>query len=193
VKSAGIVRKPDDIMKRRLLQPLWFILAVLFLIEAWLWEHLEPWVARIVAAIPLRELKAWTAERVEHLSPPMALIVFVVPLIPLYPFKLFALWLMATQHFIAGLIAFALAQFVGLGLIAFIFDVTKPKLMQMAWFVRAYQFVLTVKAKAREIVAPVMASIRASLADLLRGDGSGWSARALRRIGALRRRIRAER
>ena len=29
---------------------------------------------------------------------------------------------------------FALAQFVGLGVIAFIFDVTKPKLLQMAWF-----------------------------------------------------------
>ncbi|ABD04984.1 conserved hypothetical protein [Rhodopseudomonas palustris HaA2] len=179
-------------MKRRLLQPLWFILAVLFLVEAWLWEHLEPWVERIVAALPLRELKAWTAERVAHLSPPLALVVFAVPLIPLYPFKLFALWLMATQHFIAGLLAFVLAQFVGLGLIAFIFDVTKPKLMQMAWFVRAYQFVLAIKAKAHAIVAPVMAAIRARISALI-GEGDGPMQRLLRKAMQVRKRIRASR
>jgi hypothetical protein len=182
----------DEAMKRRLLQPLWFILAVLFLIEAWLWEHLEPWVARIVAALPLRELKAWTAERVAHLSPPVALIVFAVPLIPLYPFKLFALWLMATQHFIAGLLAFVLAQFVGLGLIAFVFDVTKPKLMQMAWFRRVYDIVLSIKAKAHAIVAPVMAAIKAQLRALT-GDGEGPVGRLLRKAMQFRKRIRATR
>lgn len=179
-------------MKRRLLQPLWFILAVLFLVEAWLWEHLEPWVARIVAAIPLRAIKEWTAERVAHLSPPMALIVFVVPLIPLYPFKLFALWLIATEHFIAGIAAFALAQFVGLGLIAFIFDVTKPKLMQMPWFVRVYAFVLRVKARAHEIVAPVMARIRAQQRAFV-GEGDGPFKRLLRKAMQFRKRIRATR
>ena len=38
-------------MMRRLLQPFWVLLAVIFLIEAWLWDHLEPIVARIVALI----------------------------------------------------------------------------------------------------------------------------------------------
>ena len=41
-------------MMRRLLQPVWVLLAVIFLIEAWLWDHLEPIVARAVALIPLR-------------------------------------------------------------------------------------------------------------------------------------------
>jgi hypothetical protein len=41
-------------MLRRLLQPFWVLLAIVFLIEAWLWDHLEPIVARVVAAIPLR-------------------------------------------------------------------------------------------------------------------------------------------
>lgn len=48
---------------RRLLQPLWVLLALIFLLEAWLWDHLEPIVARIVALIPLRAIKAWIAER----------------------------------------------------------------------------------------------------------------------------------
>ena len=41
-------------MMRRLLQPFWVLLAVIFLIEAWLWDHLEPIVERIVALIPRR-------------------------------------------------------------------------------------------------------------------------------------------
>ena len=56
-------------MLRRLLQPVWVLLAIIFLIEAWLWDHLEPIVARAVAAIPLRAFKTWLAERVDSLSP----------------------------------------------------------------------------------------------------------------------------
>ena len=44
-------------MLRRLLQPLWVLLAIIFLIEAWLWDTLEPIAARFVAAIPLRASK----------------------------------------------------------------------------------------------------------------------------------------
>ena len=38
-------------MDRRL-RPLWIALALLFLLEAWLWDHLEPIVARVVNLIP---------------------------------------------------------------------------------------------------------------------------------------------
>ncbi len=72
-------------MMRRLLQPFWILLAVIFLIEAWLWDHLEPIVARFVALIPLRAFKQWLSERVDTLSPAMTLIVFFVPVIPLFP------------------------------------------------------------------------------------------------------------
>ena len=56
-------------MMRRLLQPLWVLLAIIFLVEAWLWDHLEPIVARAVAAIPLQAFKRWLTERVDELSP----------------------------------------------------------------------------------------------------------------------------
>ena len=75
-------------MLRRLLQPVWVLLAVIFLIEAWLWDHLEPIVARVVALIPLDTFKQWLADRVDALSPAMTLIVFIVPVIPLFPLKL---------------------------------------------------------------------------------------------------------
>jgi hypothetical protein len=181
------------VMKGRLWQPLWVLLAVLFLIEAWFWDHVEPLIARIVALIPLRELKERLARWVDHLSPAMTLPVFLVPVAPLYPLKLFALALLAQGHWIAGLGIFAAAQVFGLGVAAFIFDVTKPKLLQLRWFAATYRWVIELRAKAHAIVAPIMAQIRAKLAELLKGDGDGWGSKALRRIGALRRRIRTAR
>jgi hypothetical protein len=82
-------------MMRRLLQPVWVLLAVIFLIEAWLWDHLEPIVARVVAWIPLRAAKQWLTGLVDTLSPAMTLIFFVVPAILLFPLKLAGLWLLS--------------------------------------------------------------------------------------------------
>ena len=83
---------------RRLLQPLWILLAIIFLIEAWLWDHLEPIVAAVVAALPLRAFKQWLADRVDSLSPAMTLIVFIVPIIPLFPLKVAGFWLLTHEY-----------------------------------------------------------------------------------------------
>src|SRR6201987_5385590 len=96
---------------RRLLQPLWVLLAIIFLIEAWLWDHLEPIVARVVAAIPLRTFKHWLADRVDSLSPAMTLIVFIVPVIPLFPLKIAGLWLLAHEHWMSAVFTILFAKF----------------------------------------------------------------------------------
>src|SRR5258708_19794085 len=108
-------------MMRRLLQPFWVLLAVIFLIEAWLWDHLEPIVARVVALIPLRTFKQWLAERVDSLSPAMTLIVFVVPLIPLFPLKLVGLWLLTHEYWLAAISTILFPKFLRLRLTALIF------------------------------------------------------------------------
>ncbi len=136
-------------MMRRLLQPFWVLLAVIFLIEAWLWDHLEPIVARVVALIPLRAFKQWLAERVDTLSPAMTLIVFIVPVIPLFPLKLVGLWLLANEYWVSAIVTIVFAKFLGVGVAAFIFDVTRPKLLEMRWFRRLYEFVLTAAPKSR--------------------------------------------
>ena len=136
-------------MMRRLLQPFWVLLAVIFLIEAWLWDHLEPIVARVVAWIPLRAFKAWLAERVDTLSPAMTLIVFIVPVLPLFPLKLVGLWLLANEYWASAVAMIIFAKFVGVGVTAFIFDVTRPKLLEMAWFEKLYEFIMALRAKAK--------------------------------------------
>jgi hypothetical protein len=172
-------------MLRRLLQPFWVLLAIIFLIEAWLWDHLEPIVARLVAAIPLAAFKQWLTERVDALSPAMTLIVFIVPIVPLFPLKLVGLWLLTHEYWTSALFTILFAKFLGVGVTAFIFDVTRDKLLEMAWFEKIYDFVLMVRAKAHELVDPIKQRIR----EIISGNGEGWSARTLRLIQRFRKSV----
>src|SRR5204862_6431741 len=56
----------------------WLTVAFIFVLEAWLWDRLEPIVAWFVALLPLRALKHLVSEQVEDLSPPATLVVFAV-------------------------------------------------------------------------------------------------------------------
>jgi hypothetical protein len=176
-------------MMRRLLQPLWVLLAIIFLIEAWLWDHLEPIVARVVAAIPLQSFKQWLTERVDELSPAMTLVVFIVPVIPLFPLKLVGLWLLTHNYWTSAVCTIIVAKFLGVGVTAFVFDVTRPKLLEMPWFEKLYKFVLSLRAKAAALVNPIKARIR----DILSGSNEGWSSRTLRLIMRFRRSVREAR
>ncbi len=171
-------------MMRRLLQPIWVLLAVVFLIEAWLWDHLEPIVACAVQRIPLRAFKQWLADRVDTLSPAMTLIVFVVPVIPLFPLKLAGLWLLTHEYWIPAILTIIFAKFLGVGVTAFVFDVTRDKLLEMAWFETLYEFVIALRAKAAAVVDPIKQRIKGAL----RG-GDGWSSRALRLIQRFRKSV----
>src|SRR5450432_594681 len=169
-------------MLRRILQPLWVLLALIFLIEAWLWDHLEPIVARVVAWIPLRTFKAWLADRVDTLSPAMTLIVFIVPVIPLFPLKLFGLWLLAHEYWVSAILTIIFAKFLGVGVTAFVFDVTRPKLLEMRWFESLYDFVIGLRIKANALVEPVKQRIK----DALVGNRDRWSSRILRLVQRFR-------
>jgi hypothetical protein len=170
---------------RRLLQPVWVLLAIIFLIEAWLWDHLEPIVAWFVALIPLRAFKQWLAERVDTLSPAMTLIVFIVPVIPLFPLKLVGFWLLAHEYWFSAITTIIFAKFLGVGVAAFVFDVTRPKLLEMEWFETLYEFVLRLRAKANALVDPIKSRIRYALW----GAGNGWSSRMLRLIQRFRKSV----
>jgi hypothetical protein len=172
-------------MMRRLLQPLWVLLAIIFLIEAWLWDHLEPIVASVVKLIPMRAIKQWLAERVDALSPAMTLIVFIVPVIPLFPLKLVGFWLLAHEYWLSAILTIIFAKFLGVGVAAFVFDVTRDKLLEMDWFEALYDFIIEVRAKATAMVDP----LKSRISEALRGGGSGWSARTLRLIQRFRKSV----
>lgn len=161
-------------MMRRALQPLWFLLAFIFLIEAWLWDHLEPIVARIVALIPLRAFKSWCAAKVVGLSPYSSLLVFIVPVVLLLvPLKFAEVYLLTHQLWISAIILIIASKFVGMGVLAFSFDVTRDKLLQIDWFRKLYTFLVDIRSRARDFVAPVMSRIKATIASF-RGPSERW-------------------
>ena len=76
-------------------------------------------------------------------------------------------------------------KLVGVGVTAFVFDVTRAKLLEMRWFERIYALVLRVRAKAAELVDPIKRRIR----ELIAGNGEGWSYRTLRMIQRFRKSV----
>ncbi len=77
------------------------------------------------------------------------------------------------------------AKFVGVGVTAFIFDVTRPKLLEMPWFERLYEYIMALRARAAALVDPV----KRRIVEMMRGDGVGWSGRMLRLIQRFRKSV----
>lgn len=151
----------------RLLKPLWVLLALVFLFEAWLWDHLAPLVARLVALIPWREIKAAIAARIAALPPTATFAVFLVPVCLLLPVKFLGLWLLAQGAWLSAALLLVTAKVVGLGLTAFIFDATRPKLLELAWFRALYQRVMAWRDWAHAQIDPIVQAIRHRIAAAL--------------------------
>ncbi|MGO9360272.1 MAG: hypothetical protein ACLP1D_21810 [Xanthobacteraceae bacterium] len=145
---------------RRLLRPLWFLLAVLFLVEEWLWDHLVPAIRLIVDAIPWRAFKTWLAGRIERLSPQATLVVFLIPAAIYFGLELLALWPMAYGRWLLALIVLGVAKVLGAAITAFAFDVTRDKLLQMDWFRRGYGIVIGWRDAAHRLADPYLTFIR---------------------------------
>ena len=146
---------------RRLLRPLWFLLALLFMLEAWLWDHLGPVVRAIIDALPLKRLKDLAARGITRLHPYATLLLFVLPGLVLLPFKLVGLWLIAQGHFILGVVVFFLAKTVGLAIAAFLYDLCHDKLMQIPLFVRLYDWAQKARAWSQRQIEPARRAIAA--------------------------------
>ena len=169
---------------RRWLRPLWIVLALLFLLEAWLWDHLEPLVAWAVNLVPWGRFKLRLVRLIEVLPPWATLFVFVVPFILMLPLKFLEVYFLATRNWLGAIGVILFVKLVGLGITAFIFDVTRAKLMQMPWFCRVYDWFLWARDWSHQITDPIRERAR-QWVWLLRPQRAG---RFLRRLLRLRRR-----
>ena len=169
-------------MRRNLLRPLWVILALLFLLEAWLWDHLEPVVARVVNIVPWGRVKISLARLIENLHPYAALTVFVIPIIVvLLPLKFLEVYVIATQGWLGVILVLIFAKILGVGVTAFVFDVTRSKLLQIAWFHRMYDWFMWLRGWSREITEPVRRRVR-RLMRLLKPERAGRFFRLFMRL-----------
>jgi hypothetical protein len=177
---------------RRLLKPLWILLALVFLFEAWLWEHLRPLVARVVDLIAWERLKKRVAAAIEHLPPYPTLLIFLIPVILLFPLKLLGLWMLAHGSWLGAMAVLALAKIVSMGVMAFIFEVTRPKLLQLGWFRWLYEHILVWLEKAHALIDPIKARIKQAVRRLVWLAKPGRPSRFFRHIARIRRRVQAQ-
>jgi hypothetical protein len=191
-------------MTRRLLRPLWILLALIFLFEAWLWDHLAPGARWLVERIAWRKLREGVAALIERLPPYPTLLVFLVPVFLLLPIKFVGLWMLANGYWLGAMATLAGAKVVSMGFTAFIFDVTRPKLLQLPWFCRLYEWVLRWLTRAHAVIDPVKTEIRAWVAhnvrpSILQLRSMFWlmkprrAGRFFRRVARTRRRIQSPR
>ena len=120
---------------RRLLRSLITIpLALWIFLEEWVWDEMLAFMAWLGRLPPVH----WAESQIAKLPPYAALIAFVIPGAILLPFKLAAFWLIAQGHSIYGLWVFIIAKVIGTAFLARIFALTKPALLTIGWFNRAY-------------------------------------------------------
>lgn len=111
-----------------------WLLALLILFEEWGWEPLQralAWVGRLPG---LR----WLERRIQTLPPYAALALFLLPTLMLLPVKLLALWFIGQGKVLSGTLVILSAKLVGTAIVARLFSLTQPALIQLAWFARSY-------------------------------------------------------
>lgn len=120
---------------RRLLRGVVAVAAALWLVlEEWVWDGLVA-LTRWIARLPVfRGLEA----RIQRLGPKAAMAVFVVPWLLMLPVKVLGLWLFGTGRFWAGVVVFVVGKLIGTALLARLFTLTRPALLQIGWFRRFY-------------------------------------------------------
>ena len=111
------------------------LLALLLLFEEWGWRPLSNLLAKLARFRPWALLELWIAA----LPPYGALAVLAVPSAVIIPAKLIGVYFLATGHFVLAGAVILIAKLVGTGLVARIFMLTKPSLMQIAWVKSAYE------------------------------------------------------
>ena len=125
-------------IKRLLLVPLSWLAAIVFLIEEAIWD----WTARLMARLGAVRLVHAIEKRIAALLPRWALVTFLLPSLILIPAKLIGLHAIASGHWIVGSGVFLMAKLMGMALFSRIFNLTRPALMQLAWFARMYNAVM---------------------------------------------------
>ena len=175
----------ERVVVRGILRLFLVFLAIIFLIEAWLWDRLEPIVARILAALPFARVRAEVARWIDALPPAATLVLLALPAAAVLPLKMLAFWLMATGAWIEGVGVFVFAKLGAIGTTAFVFDVGRDKLLQLAWFRAVYDYVMWLRLWAHTVVDPIAHRIKHRLRLL----GPSRAPRAYRLLQRIRRRI----
>jgi hypothetical protein len=131
-------------------------LALWIFLEEWVWDTMLAFMAWLGKLPPVH----WAETQIAKLPPYAALIAFIIPGAILLPFKLAAFWLIAHGHAIYGMWVFVVAKIIGTAFLARIFSLTKPALLTIGWFNRAYHAIIGWKERLYAYVRALPAYLR---------------------------------
>jgi hypothetical protein len=149
-------------------RPLLLLIAAIFLFESWFWQG-------CIALVPWEALKARIAKLVARLPAPVVLVIFIIPVAIIEPMQTVCVYLTARGHLFLGIIGFITLKFIGLGLIAVMFDLTREKLLSMPWFAWVYAKFVAFHAFAHELIAPYKAMVVAQIRLLKEWARDNWT------------------
>ena len=121
--------------------PLMYLVGVVVLLEEAFWRA-GIWIGGWVARLPLARL---FEQLILALPPWAALCAFVLPGLLLIPVKLLALLAIANGHAATGVTTFVVAKLAGAALVARIYTLSLPKLLELSWFGRWHARVIAFK------------------------------------------------
>jgi len=110
------------------------LLVPVLLFEEWGWEPL----ARAAAKLSRLRILARIETALRALPPWAAVLAFFLPVLLLLPVKLFGLYLLGEGHAMSALLLLLAAKLVGTAIVARLFQLVEPALMQLPWFARFY-------------------------------------------------------
>jgi hypothetical protein len=85
--------------------------------------------------------------RLERLAPYKALVVLLVPLAIVEPFKLVAVLVAGKGHFVTGLVFLICAYAASLVITERLFVILKPKLLLLPWFAKSWRWFVALRRR----------------------------------------------
>ena len=154
---------------KKLLHPVWFLVALFVLVESWLWRRTVDFGYWLVRLVPMEAFKRGVAALVSKLPPYVALLVFALPVLLIEPIKLAGIYLLTHRHVFLGILVFIAAKLVAVAIIAFMFEICRDKLMQISWFPKFYALFIRAWHWAHTFLDPYKAWARNALVPVRKG------------------------
>jgi len=186
-------------LRRVLNAPLLLVAVIVVLVDDVFRVFVIPAVRALARLGLIRRIEAGVAK----LPPTGILMLFLIPLAIIEPFKVYALYLFGQGRFLSGAAMFVLAKVIGLGLAERLFAIGRDKLLSIRWFAWCHARALLIRDHVhawlarspfwQQVIRSVgflrgkAAALRRGVARLLRLPPKGRFAAARRRVRHYRR------
>ncbi len=135
-------------------------LAILFLLETWVWGKLVAFARLLAALLPWERFRDAARRFVNQAPALFAVLLFGIPLAVSEGGAFVSVVMMATGHVFAGAALYIGMKIFGLVLVPVIFEITREKLLALRWFAYLYAKFELLHEMASRFVAPYRQAAR---------------------------------